>query len=72
MIVAVVAMRMVKVSFHYVINVIAVWNRFVSAIRTVDVIIGMASAAMRRGTICRILVSHRQAVLDYTTRFVVM
>lgn len=48
MIVAVVAMRMMQVAVHQIIDVIAVRHRFVSTVRAVDVIFRMARANVLR------------------------
>jgi hypothetical protein len=48
MVVAVIAMRMVQMSVDQVINVIAMWDRFVSTTRTVNMIGVVTTAIMRR------------------------
>jgi hypothetical protein len=62
-IVAVVAVGMVQVTFHQVIHVVAVRNRFVTAIRAVLVVGRVSAAIMLRGAGCGMRGVYRQHVL---------
>ena len=63
MIVAMITMRMVEMTFHQVVRVVTVRNRFVSAIWPMFVVLVMRSAIVVRGTRCWALPTHSDLVL---------
>jgi hypothetical protein len=54
MVVAVIAMRMVQVPGNMIIDMVAVWHRFMAAARAVGMIRFVTAAAMTRGAAIRI------------------
>jgi hypothetical protein len=63
MVVAMIAMRMVQMSIHQIVHVIAVGHSLVTTARTVDMPCRMAATLMLGRTALRILVVHLQEVL---------
>ena len=58
-----VTVRMMEVTFHQEVRVVAVRNRFVSAIGTVFVGLLVRAAIVVRGTRCRVFSTHGDSVL---------
>lgn len=67
MVVTVITMRVMQVTVNEVIDVVAVWNRFMPASRTVNMIRFMTTALVRRGARIRIRFAHFDTVLDHAS-----
>ena len=63
MVVAVIAVRMMQVILHHVIDVISVWNLRMPAVWTVDVFAAVSATLMLWGTPCRVRRTDRDHVL---------
>lgn len=63
MIVAVVAVRMVEVTVHEEVGVVAVWNRFVPAARSMGVVLRVPVAGVRWGAVSGVRAVDGEAML---------
>ncbi len=61
-IIAVAAVRMVQMTVYEIVDMIAVWNRFVATARTMDVSSIVSGAAMGGRAAIRVLVAHLNAM----------
>jgi hypothetical protein len=63
MVVAVIAVRMVQVPGNMIIDVVAVWHRFMAATRAMGVVRFVTAAAMTRGAAIRIAAGYADHML---------
>lgn len=68
MIIAMIAVRMVQMAVDEIIDMIAVWDRFVAAARTMDVGSIVSGAVMVGRATIRILVAHLNPMFIHVTR----
>jgi hypothetical protein len=68
-IVAVIAVRMVQMAVHEVVDVVAVRHRFVAAAGAMDVTLRMAAAVVLGRTVGRVLLGHIDGVLLHLASF---